>query len=213
MERIELTRIHSGEDDSLYLGSDSHTYLVRTLDTISAVQSGTAEYVLSRQLPDGRRWVISGLFATEIPGVFSGDALEEIGGTRRTFTFCLYAEGSFAEIIPDGADDEGGCNRYTNFRDRLNSSTQHSPLSIPPWNTHSNGSSNTSTATQTVYASDTDTPNQPNTPLRSSGTKGESETETLNPLTHNNPADNTAANTQTIVGDNSHQRVNPPLLE
>jgi len=106
VRKVELERVHSGENASVYQGQDGRKYLLRPVDRDYKGRSKPpAYYLLVQETGEPKPRYISGLFKTEQPGVLSGDFRDEMG-VKRMFTFRVTDQGAGAAILPGRADKE-----------------------------------------------------------------------------------------------------------
>jgi len=103
MERVEMERVHSGEETSVYHGTDGRKYLLRPVDReYRGRKKPPKYYLLVQDKGEAKPRYVSGLFATAEPGVLSGDYRDALG-VKRMFTFRVRDAGAGAELLPGRA--------------------------------------------------------------------------------------------------------------
>lgn len=101
---VTMERIHTGEEVSVYSGSDGRKYLLRPVNReYRGRRKPPKYYLLVQDSGEAKPRYISGLFPTKKPGVFSGDFRDELG-VKRMFTFQVRDSGAGATILPGRAD-------------------------------------------------------------------------------------------------------------
>lgn len=104
MGEVRLSRVHQGEEATIYDGSDGAKWILKPVDREYQGRNKPPRYYLLRQAPGASKPAyISGLFETKRERVLSGDQQDPIG-VRRMFTVTVEGQGEAVTIQPGRAD-------------------------------------------------------------------------------------------------------------
>lgn len=107
LERVEIERVHSGENASVYQGNDGRKYLLKPVDRqYQGRKKPPKYYLLVQGKGEAKPSYVSGLFPTAQAGVLSGDFRDELG-VKHMFTFEVRDAGASAAIYPGRAEAKG----------------------------------------------------------------------------------------------------------
>lgn len=103
-ETVNMERVHSGQETTVYAGTDGRKYLLRAVDRqYKGKRKPPVYYLLVQDAGERKPHYVSGLFPTDTEGVFSGDLKDAIG-VRRMFTLQVTDQGAGAVLMPGAPD-------------------------------------------------------------------------------------------------------------